>query len=296
MALNIQQNDVMLGGEVQKCDYNKQRGICRIHLLVPIAQDSDEKGKDKAPITITLDVVEPKAALASTAKPGDFFSCRAFIVKVKVTSDEKLKVVVEGKGLNFDDLMAKRKAKDRDAAIKLAELSKEAVKYDTAWLQANNDRPIIIIPDGGKYAKAALNEARFQGRVMRISDLRDAGKTKMCFVTLVYNPPGGKNETDEEKKKKAVFLDIATFGGTAEKYVKPYLAEGDTLLATGQMETRKEKWTVNGQDFYALTLRPDFFQGVQFETPQKGAGGNKASGPNTTVYENGPGGDDDLPF
>ncbi len=292
----IQQNQVILGGEVQKVDYNKQRGLCRIHLLVPTANENDEKGKDKPPITVSVDVVEPKAALASTAKAGDFFSCKAFIIKLKVAPDHEVKAIADAKKINFDELMTKKKNKDRDAAIKFNELAKEAKKYDTAWMQADNDRPIVIIPDGGKYAKAALNEASFQGRVMRMSDLIEAGKTKMLFVTLVFNPPGKKDESDEDRKKNAVFLDVATFGGTAEKFVKPYLSDGDTFLATGQMELRKEKWTVNGNDWYALTLRPSFFQGVQFETPAKGGGGKKPSGPNTDVYKDGPGGDDDLPF
>lgn len=252
MAFHIFMNDVTIGGKVIKCQRSDQHRLARVTMDIPAGDDDNEREKGKT-ITVQVDVVGEKYPLTSVIKEGDFFACKAQIITQKVQPDNKDK------------------------------------KYQILWLQALNSRPLTIIPDGGKYAPAAFNEVIFQGKAFRISDLREYGEgRKMCFVTVSYMPKLDRNATEEQKKEAMVYADAAFFGGTAERYIKEYLKEGDNIALIGNLTMFEEKWTRNGKKVVSLRINA---RDAKFLTPAgSGDGRKKSDAPDYSAY------DEDLPF
>lgn len=251
-------NEAMIGGEVASVQRREAKKIARININVP-AGDEDREDDAGKTLTIPVDVVDEQYDLCKDLKAGDYFSCKAWLVPVKMPADGK-----DG-------------------------------KYTVRWLQALKSRPLVIIPGGGKVAKAAFNDICFQGRVTRITELsKSSGGKAMIFVTVSYVPKSDKNATDEEKKAAMVYADVAFFGSTAEKFIAPYLKEGDCILVQGMLRMREERWTSAGKAVVTPQINA---RDAKFLTPvARGEGGTrpKIDKARTDAYETG--GDDDVAF
>lgn len=254
----IFQNEITLGGRVAKVVRSVERKLARIHVEVPSGDEDNEKEAGKT-VVIPVDVVGDQFPMTEVIKEGDFFACKAQLINQKLQPD----------------------GKDQ--------------KFTIRWPQALPSRPLVIIPDGGKYAKAAFNEVCFQGKCQRITDLKESsGGKKMCFVTVTYFPKLEKSASEDEKKAATVYADAAFFGGTAEKYIKPYLKEKDVILLTGVLTMYEENWTVKGKKIASVRINA---RDAKFVTPveRDGSGKRNNDKPNYDAYKE-TGKDDDLQF
>lgn len=258
----IFQNLVYIAGKVTKIQKSDEKKLARLYIDVPKGDDDDDYNKGKT-VNMQVDVLGDKYPQASIAKEGDFFSCWAQIAQRKVQPDPK-------DGAQADP--------DKKLSIR--------------WLIARNEKPIVVIPDGGKYAAAVGNDVFFQGTVFKIGDLKSNDKgRKWCRVTVKYRPKLDKNATDEQKKDANVFVDATFFGGTAEKFIKEYLSEDDTILITGHLEMMDENFMVKGKTPQSVRINAT---DAKFETPAQSGGGKKpqTDAPDKSAYKQ----DDDLPF
>lgn len=254
----IFQNEIVLGGEVTKIFRRDANKLARIFINVPKGDEDDERDAGKT-VNIPVDVVGDQYAQTEMIKEGDFVSCVAQLINQRMQPDGKDK------------------------------------KFTIRWPQALGSCVLTHIPGGGKYAKASFNRVIFQGKCQRIGDLRETGqkKTKMIFVTAAFSPRLDKNATDEEKKNAMVYCDVAFFGGTAEKYIKPYLKEKDIILVTGSLTMYEEDFKFKDKPVMSVRINA---RDAKFVTPQANDGGsrNNKDKPNYDAYNGGA--DDDIPF
>lgn len=253
----IFQNEATIGGRVTKMSRNTERKIARIWVEVPQGDADSDRDAGKT-VTIPVDVTDDaQFAKTEVIKEGDFFMCKAQLVNRKMKADDK------------------------------------DTKYTIRWPEALASRELIIIPGGGKYAPAAFNDIVVQGRAQRIGDLRESGTRKMVFVTVTYMPKMDKNASDDEKKEATVYVDAAFFGGTAEKYIKPYLKEKDVILLKGNLVMYEEKWTSGGKKVQSVRLAA---RDANFVTPVEKDGRKRQSDAPNYDKTRDIGNDDDLPF
>lgn len=254
----IFQNEITIGGKVSKIIRSNEKKIARIWVDVPQGEEDNERDAGKS-VTIPVDVTDDaQYAQTEVINEGDFFMCKAQLINRKMQPDNK----------------------DTKFTIRLP--------------QALASRMLVIIPDGGKYAPRAYNDICFQGKVQRIGDLRESrGGKKMVFVTVTFFPKLDKNVSDDDKKAATVYADAAFFGGTAEKYIKPYLKEKDVILLTGSLAMYEEDWTVKGKKVASVRINA---RDAKFVTPVENDGGRRANDkPNYDKYKE-TGKDDDLQF
>ncbi len=255
----IFQNEITLGGRVSKIVRDDKRKMARVWVDVPQGEEDNERDAGKS-VTIPVDVTDDaQYAQTEVIKENDFFMCKAQLINRKMQPDGKEQ------------------------------------KFTIRFPQALASRLLVIIPDGGKYAPRAYNDIVYQGKAQRIGDLRESkGGKKMVFVTVTFFPKLDKSTSDDDKKAATVYADAAFFGGTAEKYIKPYLKEKDVILLTGSLAMYEEEWTVKDKKVASVRINA---RDAKFVTPVEFEGGKRNNDkPNYDKYNKDGGDDKDLQF
>jgi|TARA_B110000263_G_scaffold233522_1_gene230412 single-strand DNA-binding protein len=148
-------------------------------------------------------------------------------------------------------------------------------------------------------AKGTVNKVTLIGRLGQDPEIRFSGDGKAIASFSVATNESWKNKNGEVQERTE-WTKCTAFGGTAEKYIQPYVKKGSLVYIEGSLKT--DKWQdKDGNDKYSTGVVLNNFGGIQIlgggdnNSNYDSAGGMdqtpKTSEENTSQVT-----EDDLPF
>ena len=148
-------------------------------------------------------------------------------------------------------------------------------------------------------AKGTVNKVTLIGRLGQDPEIRFSGDGRAIASFSVAPNESWKNKNGEIQERTE-WTKCTAFGGTAEKYIQPYVKKGSLVYIEGSLKT--DKWQdKDGNDKYSTGVVLNNFGGIQI----LGGGDNNsnydsASGmdqtPKTSEENTSQVTEDDLPF
>lgn len=116
-------------------------------------------------------------------------------------------------------------------------------------------------------AKTNTNIVTLTGNLVRDSELRDAGSTKVLQFSIACNETIKKGDSWEEY---ANFFDCSIFGARANALFQ-YMKKGQSVVVSGKLH--QDRWEKDGQKFSKIVVRADSIE----LTGGKSSSGNQSS-------------------
>jgi len=147
-------------------------------------------------------------------------------------------------------------------------------------------------------AKGTVNKVTLIGRLGQDPEIRFSGDGKAIATFSVATNESWKNK-DGEAQERTEWTKCTAFGGTAEKFIQPYVKKGNLVYISGSLKT--DKWQdKDGNDKYSTGVVLDPFGGIEILGGGDGGKYEKSDGmdqtPKTSEENTSQVTEDDLPF
>ena len=147
-------------------------------------------------------------------------------------------------------------------------------------------------------AKGTVNKVTLIGRLGQDPEIRFSGDGKAIASFSVATNESWKDKNGEVQERTE-WTKCTAFGGTAEKYIQPYVKKGSLVYIEGSLKT--DKWQdKDGNDKYSTSVVINNFGGIQILGCGEGGNYERSGGmdqsPKTAEENTSQVTEDDLPF